>query len=172
MKLANRYNRFNLPVMIFLFFLSGIASYFLIRQALQNELDLGLVRIQKRITDYAAAHGQIPSIISFDDQKVSFEKTGDAPVAQSFSTTKEFIPEQNKEHISRTLVFPLAARDQHYKVQITMPLEGTRHMTRVILIITIAGIFLVILVSVLINRYVLAKLWRPFLRSAAAGARV
>jgi signal transduction histidine kinase len=165
MKLASRYNRFNLPVMISLFFLSGIASYFLIRRALQNELDLGLTRIQKRITDYTAAHGQIPSIISFDDQKVSFEKTGDAPLTQSFSTTKEFIPEQNKEHISRTLVFPLAAGGQRYKVQITMPLEGTRHMTRVILIITIAGIFLVILVSVLINRYVLLKLWRPFYES-------
>src|SRR6266700_1861158 len=120
MKLADRYNRFNLPVMISLFFLSGIASYFLIRRALQNELDLGLVRIQKRITDYASTHGQIPAIISFDDQKVSFEKTSERLPAQSFSTTQEFIPEQHKEHISRTLVFPLTAGGQSYKVWITM----------------------------------------------------
>ena len=165
MKLADRYNRINLPVMISLFFLSGIASYFLVRRALQNELDLGLLRIQKRITTYADAHGQVPSIISFDDQKVSFEKTGPLPPGQTFITSKEFIPEQNKEHISRTLIFPLVAGGQPYRVQITMPLEGTRHMIRVILIITLAGIFLVILVSVLINRYVLAKLWRPFYES-------
>jgi signal transduction histidine kinase len=165
MKLLDRYNRFNLPVMIGVFIISGLLSYFFIRQALQNELDWGLERVYARIQDYINKHNRLPEVNSFDDMGIEFEKTG-APVNSAhFLTTKKNIPEQHKDHISRQLVSGVRINNVFYKITITSPLEGTRHMTRVILVITITTIFLIILVSVLFNRYVLSRLWKPFYES-------
>ncbi|HWK02621.1 MAG TPA: HAMP domain-containing sensor histidine kinase [Puia sp.] len=165
MKLISRYNRFNLPVMILTFLITGIFSYWLIRQVLQNELDKSLRRVQGRIREYTRVHNALPPINSFDDLGVAFEKTDkDNPVAV-FRTTQKLIPEQHEEHISRELVSSLRVNGQSYKLTITSPLEGTKHMTRVILVLTTATIFLVILLSFLFNRYVLSKLWKPFYES-------
>jgi signal transduction histidine kinase len=165
MKLITRYNRFNLPVMILTFLIAGIFSYWLIRQVLQNELDLSLSRVQSRIQEYVRIHKALPQISSFDDQKIEFERTDKEVPTALFETTKKLIPEQNEQHISRKLVSRLWVNNQLYKLTITSPLEGTKHMTRVILIITGATIFLVILLSMLFNRYVLSKLWKPFYES-------
>ncbi|HEX9511496.1 MAG TPA: histidine kinase dimerization/phospho-acceptor domain-containing protein [Puia sp.] len=162
MKLITRYNRFNLPVMILTFLITGVFSYWLIRQVLQNELDKSLRRVQGRIQEYIRVHKTLPPINSFDDLGVAFEKTDkDNPVAV-FRTTQKLIPEQHEAHISRELVSSLRVNGQSYKLIVTSPLEGTKHMTRVILILTTATIFLVILLSILFNRYVLSKLWKPF----------
>jgi signal transduction histidine kinase len=165
MKLITRYNRFNLPLMILTFLIAGIFSYWLIRQVLQNELDKGLSRVQGRIQEYVRLHKALPQINSFDDQMVEFEKT-DKPIPVTlFETTKKLIPEQKEEHISRRLIACLLVNNERYKLTITSPLEGTKHMTRVILVLTVTTIFLVILLSMLFQRYVLSKLWKPFYES-------
>lgn len=165
MKLLDRYNRFNLPVMIGTFIISGVLSYILIKQVLQNELDSGLLRAQKRIQDYVNVHHQLPAISSFDDQGIRFEKAGVEPPATSFRTTHKYIPEQQEDHISRQLVSGITVGNDHYTITIVSPLEGTKHMTRVILGITTTTIFLIIVVFVLFNRYVLSRLWQPFYES-------
>lgn len=165
MKIIDRYHRFNLPVMILTFLISGLGSYFLIMRALQNELDLSLIRVEKRIEDYVHIHKTLPAINSFDDQSIKFEKINHPIPVALFETTKKLIPEQKEKHLSRKLVSQLIVNGEIYKITITSPLEGTKHMTRVILVITITTIFLIILLSVLFNRYVLSKLWKPFYES-------
>jgi signal transduction histidine kinase len=77
----------------------------------------------------------------------------------------QYIPEQQKNHISRKLSFTLLLHDQPWEVTISEPLEGTRHLTILIAKIAIATILVTLFLFVLINRSVLRQLWRPFYRS-------
>jgi signal transduction histidine kinase len=168
MKLISRYNRFLFPVLIFLFIVSTVTSYYLIKNVLQNELDEILLRSKSRIEKSAVANNAIPVINSFDDQQVRFEKMDGALTESGFKSTTQLIPEQNKEHLSRSLTFKLLVNNQPYKVTISEPLEGTKHLTRLILKIAIATIFFTLLFLLLINRKLLSKIWQPFYQSLAA----
>ena len=168
MKLINRYNRYLLPALIVLFIISTISSYYLIRGVLQNELDEILLRAKGRIENYVAVNHAAPVISSFDDQKVIFEKLTGSIKDSGFTSATQFIPEQNKEHLSRRLVFPLQINNEQYKVTISEPLEGTRHLTILIVKIAIVTIFITLLLLIIINRRVLSKIWQPFYQSLEA----
>ncbi len=81
------------------------------------------------------------------------------------SSDRQLIPEQNKEHISRKLVFGIQFQNENYKVTVSSPLEGTRHLTILIMKIAIATIFIVLLLVILINRQLLSRIWEPFYKS-------
>ncbi|MGG9961818.1 sensor histidine kinase [Ferruginibacter sp. SUN106] len=168
MKLITKYNRFLFPVLVFLFIVSTISSYYLIKEVLQNELDEILLRSKGRIENYVAEYHAVPVINSFDDQKAIFEKINGPLKDSGFQSATQFIPEQNKEHLSRKLVFPLQVGKEMYKVTISEPLEGTRHLTKVIVKIAIVTIFITLLLFILINRSLLTKIWQPFYQSLTA----
>jgi signal transduction histidine kinase len=168
MKLITRYNRYLFPALIVLFIISTISSYYLIKRVLQNELDEILLRSKRRIENYVAVNHTVPFINSFDDQKVNFEKISGPINDTGFISATQFIPEQNKEHLSRRLVFPLQINKETYKVTISEPLEGTRHLTILIVKIAIVTIFITLLLLVAINRSVLSRIWKPFYQSLAA----
>jgi signal transduction histidine kinase len=168
MKLITKYNRILLPSLIVLFIISGISSYFLIRKTLQNELDQMLLRSKKRIVKYVTANNSVPDILSFDDQKVSFEKIAVPLTDSGITSATQYIPEQKKEHISRRLVFQIKVKEELYRVVISEPFEGTRHLTTAIVKIDIASIFLILLLLFLLNRSLLYRLWQPFYNSLAA----
>src|SRR5579872_5085893 len=98
MKLIVRYNRFNLPVMFFVFLVSGAAAYLLIRQVLQNELDNGISRVRVRIRNYVNKQHALPVINALYNETVEFKKI-DAPLSDTgFQTSLFFIPKLNKNH--------------------------------------------------------------------------
>jgi signal transduction histidine kinase len=148
-----------------LFIICIVSSYFLIRNVLQNELDEILLRTKSRIEKYAASYNEIPAINSFSDQQVKFEKTTERVKDSGFSSTTLFIAEQNKSHISRKLIFFIPLKNDLYKVAITEPLEGTRHLTILIVKIAVVTIFFTLILLLLINRQLLSKLWAPFYSS-------
>ncbi len=165
MKLIARYNRFNLPVMFFVFLISGAAAYFLIIQVLQNELDNGISRVRVRIQNYVNKQHALPVINAFYNETVEFKRIN-APLSDTgFQTSHFFIPRLNKNHVSRKLIFQLAVNDDLYKATITSPLEGPSHVIVILPVITISTIFIIILISVLINRLMLSRLWIPFYES-------
>src|SRR5450756_1252900 len=129
MKLTTQYYRNIIPAILVLFLISIISSYFLIRRELQRELDGAILRTKSRLIGYAREYNSLPRAISFDDQVIQFEKKT-APLADSgFSSSTQYIPEQKKDHLSRQLVFALPLKNDVWKVMITQPLEGTRHLT-------------------------------------------
>src|SRR6185436_15320252 len=107
MKLITRYNRYIPPAFGALFLLCIIACYFLIRQVLQNELDEIILRTKSRIENYVTANHTLPVISSFNDQQVQFNALRSPFKKSEFFTTKQFIPEQNKNHAARAMVFGL-----------------------------------------------------------------
>lgn len=164
MKLTTHYYKHIVPAIMVLFVLVIVSAYFLIRHALQRELDKGLLRSKSRIEAYVKANGRLPEVTAFDDEHITFT-AGGAAEADSLSNTMVFIPEQNKMHISRKLSFSLVASGRTWDVTISQPLEGTRHMTILIVEITVVTILLTLFFFILVNRRVLSKIWRPFYRS-------
>ena len=53
--------------------------------------------------------------------------------------------------------------NETYSVEITQPLEGTKHLTILIVKIAIVTTFFILTDSFLINRHVLSKIWRRFM---------
>jgi signal transduction histidine kinase len=165
MKLITRYNRFNLPVLLLLFFISSIASYFLIRQVLLNELDKNIIHTMNSIKKYVQEQKKIPEIIPLTSQVVEINKVN-APFADTgFQTINPDPAYPMQHHLHRKLVFQLQQNQSFYRVSISSPLEGAKHLTILLLKITIFTTFLIILVSIFISRFILSKLWLPFYES-------
>src|SRR6201996_305525 len=165
MRLIAKYNLYSVSVMLLVFVISSVASYFLIKQALTKELDVSLVRVKSRIQTYIEKNHKLPILNSFDDETVSFTATNEKTIEPYFTRVQKFIKEQNKLHISRRLSYGAYVNNQNYLVSITSPLEGTRHMLIAISKITLATIFILIICVLLINRVIMGKLWRPFYAS-------
>jgi signal transduction histidine kinase len=169
MKLTTLYYKHIVPAVMVLFLVVIASAYFLIRQALQRELDLALLRSKSRIEYYVKTNGRLPEVSAFDDQHIAFAPGSAAfaggSAADSFSNTMLYIPEQKKMHISRKLSFSLLLDGQSWRVTVSQPLEGTRHMTILIVEITVVTILVTLVFFVLVNRRVLSKIWRPFYRS-------
>ncbi|MBS1510827.1 MAG: HAMP domain-containing histidine kinase [Bacteroidetes bacterium] len=168
MKLISLYNRILLPVLIVVFSISIVVSYFFIRKVLQNELDATLSRTKRRIVNYVAANQSLPAINSFNDQKIIFEPISSPLKDTGFYSATQYIPEQQKEHISRKLLFQLNNNGQLYKVTISEPLEGTSHLTILLAKIACITIFLTLLILLVINRNILKRIWQPFYQSLEA----
>ncbi len=164
MKLTTRYYKHIVPAVMVLFVVVIVSAYFLIRHALQRELDKGLLRSKSRIEAYVKTNGRLPEVTAFDDEHITFTP-GRSAEADSLSNTMVFIPEQRKMHISRKLSFSLVASGQTWLVTISQPLEGTRHLTILIVEITVVTILLTLFFFILVNRRVLSKIWKPFYRS-------
>src|SRR6185437_234708 len=164
MKLTTHYYKHIIPAVMVLFVVVIVSAYFLIRHALQRELDKGLLRSKSRIEAYVKTSGRLPEVTAFDDEHITFTP-GRSAEADSLGNTMVFIPEQRKMHISRKLSFSLVASGQTWLVTISQPLEGTRHMTILIIEITVVTILLTLFFFILVNRRVLSKIWKPFYRS-------
>jgi signal transduction histidine kinase len=167
-KLTQRYNSLLLPVIVLLFAVSITGSFFLIKKTLQNELDGVLLRSRGRMESFVKQNNQLPTVSIFNDQEVSFEKENILSKDTGFTSATQFIAEQGKNHISRRLSFNLSVKDQLYKISISQPLEGTRHLTILITIIALVTIVLTFLIFFLVNRYMLRGIWHPFFESLDA----
>ncbi|MDP4246935.1 MAG: hypothetical protein Q8932_13900, partial [Bacteroidota bacterium] len=167
MKLTARYNRLIIPSITLVFLISIVCSYFLIRQVLQRELDGAILRSKKRIETYIQNNKAIPGITSFDDQIIRFEEHN-APLEDSgFHSATQYIAEQQKYHISRSLVFAVTLKKERWKVTISQPLEGTSHLTILIAKVAIVTILVMLLLLILINTRVSNRIWEPFYQSLA-----
>jgi signal transduction histidine kinase len=165
MKLINRYNQYLFPALFILFLASAFSSYFLIKKVLQNELDEILLRSKVRIENYVADNNALPIVNSFDDEQITFEKINTALTDSGLSSATQYIPEQQKNHISRKLIFTVSVNNQKYKTVISCPLEGTKHLTKLLVKIALVTIVVLFLLLMLINRQVLSKIWEPFYQS-------
>ena len=166
MRLFTRYNRINLFATVIVFLLSGISFYFLLRFILINQVDEDLKIEQHEIETYAAKYRQLPEIIPVKDQHIHYSKVNQDQRKRSFTT----LPAEHggDRDIFRQLTFYITVNEQVYQVTVGKSLEGTDNMVQVIVALTLATILLILVVSLIINRLVLRKLWQPFYDTLAA----
>ncbi len=163
MKLATRYQRTNLLATLIIFLLAGAAFYVLLHRVLIFQVDEDLEIEQHEIQSYASRFGRLPqNVIPVEDQMVRFEQVN-APLPNPIRQTVTLEDEVEKEEGAfRQLIFTVKAGGQWYKASVSKSLESTEGLTRSIGLIALITIGLMLLVSFLINRIVLRRLWKPF----------
>lgn len=159
MKLFTRYSQLNMAATIGIFLMGSCTFYFLLRYVLINELDSTLYTEQQEITEYAREHHALMEILHANDQFITYRMT-DRPVVQHFSNTQLIVDQQPEPF--RTVAFGLNINGRNYLITVSKPLKETQKLLAIIILVSIVMIALILVVSSLINRRLLHKLWQPF----------
>lgn len=165
MKLFTKYTRINLIATIIIFLLSSIAFYLAIRFILINQMDDNLRVGQREIESFVKEHDTLPEPISVKDQKINYAIIGEPLTKRKFRTIAAYDSVGKENSPFRAVDFGVNARNKWYKVTIAKSLEGTDDLTQSILLITSSTILLILVASVIINRVLLKRLWKPFYES-------
>lgn len=168
MKLFTRYNRINLFATVVIFLLAGIAFYFLLRYVLTDQVDEDLKIEQREIQTYVNKYHRLPEIIAVKDQQINYTPVKKEKDSRTFRTIRLFDPMEKEKGVFRQLTFFVKTGDQWYEVTVSKSLEGTDDMIQSLITITLTTILLILVVSLIINRMLLRKLWQPFYDSLTA----
>ena len=170
MKLFTRYSRINLLANIAIFLVASLAFYFSIRYVLVKVIDGDLQIEEDEITAYVKKHNRLPESFSVSDQIITFSPALQKTERQ-FETVRMQAKEGNGNAGYRRLQFGIVAAGQPYRVFVAKSLAGTNNLLHSILLVSISTILLILLVSAIINRVLLKKLWQPFYHSLSAVRR-
>ncbi|MBB6236420.1 signal transduction histidine kinase [Pedobacter sp. AK013] len=162
MKLANRYNRVNILTSIVVFAITGLIYYVVIHFILTEKLDRDLVVEENEIRQYVSTYHKLPLPASYLDQKIAYKNLSGHVPEREFLYTRYYNPKERENEPGRSLITVVHLNGKAVEVTITKSRVESEDLVRIILLITI-GITLILLLSLLlINRFVLNRLWRPF----------
>ena len=168
MKLFSKYNRINLLATIIIFLLASASFYIAIRFILIGQVDDDLKIEEREIETYVRQHGLLPEPIPVKDQRITYALTNEHFTKSKYKTIDGYDPEDKEKTPYRILEFGIEANGKSYVVTVAKSLEGTDELANSILLITSVTILLILIVSVMINRVLLRRLWKPFYRSLDA----
>jgi signal transduction histidine kinase len=160
MKLFTQYFRINLLATLVIFLLASIAFYFLLWWVMINQVDEDLKIEQREIETYISKYHRLPEPISVKDQRISFEPTEVRETIHYYNTIRS--PDEHEREDFRQISFAMPVGNQWFLFKVSKSLEGTRDMNRSIVIISLLTVVLILLVSLLINRWLIRRLWQPF----------
>ncbi len=160
MKLFTQYLRVNLMVTLLIFVLASLAFYFLLWYVSIRQVDEDLKIEQREIQSYIKKYNRPPEPIDVKDQSVSFEVSPITKAYRKFST----VPSPNKIQSEdfRQISFTVLINDKWYIFKVSKSLEAVENLNRSIILISLVTIITILLVSLLINRWQLRRLWKPF----------
>ena len=165
MKLFTRYFRVNLLATLFIFLLASIAFYFLLWYVMIAQVDEDLKIEQREIETYVGKYQRPPEPITVKDQRSSHEITDLKEKTRHFHTIRS--PNDEEREDFRQISFTLPIGDQWFLFKVSKSLEGTQSMNRSIIIISLTMVVLILIVSLLINRWLIRRLWQPFYSTLA-----
>lgn len=163
MKLSTRYNRVNISTSIIVLAITGVLYYLFIHLILTNKLDRDLAVEENEIRQYTQTYQKLPLPASYLDQQVSYkELRSDKTDIRDFSYTTYLNPKENEIEPGRSLITTVNLKGKPVMVTITKSRVESEDLVRVILLITLAVTVIVLIALLLINRFVLNRLWQPF----------
>lgn len=162
MKLFARYTRINLLITVIIFLLASVAFYFLLRYVLIEQVDASLRIEQREIEAYVQTHNRLPEVLSVKDQVITFVPATEEIKKRYFKTLPSYDEEEKEREHIRQIFFSIQADNQLYTATVSKSLEETNEITRSVILISTATIVLILVSTLLINRFILQKLWRPF----------
>jgi|SRR6218665_133389 len=162
MKLFARYNRLTLSATITIFLTAGILYYLLLKAVLVHELDEALMENKKQVTRFIKNNHQLPPASEIDETIFHYQISNADLHKPIIKLSKRFDEEEGHEVSFRELTFTENLGGQRYQITIAKALEGTRSLLKYIIGITLSVILVIIFTTILINRYLLKKLWQPF----------
>ena len=162
MKLLAKYNRVNIPIIIATLLISSIGFYFIIHFVLVHQLDKDLRIEQEEIIHYIKEKGTLPEASNYRDQQIEFHLTTNDYFKTKFSTKKGYDKSEGESELFRKLEFLVTANGNNYIAEVKKSQQETEDIIRMILMITFMVIIFLLLVLFIANRFLLAKLWKPF----------
>ncbi|RDC55652.1 sensor histidine kinase [Pedobacter chinensis] len=163
MKLAQQYNRANLITSFIILTITGVIYYVAIHFILTGDLDKDLVIEEKEIEAYVKNYGKLPSPGDFLHQKVTYNKLNAGKTIERSFFYDDFYNEAGKEiEPGRSLVTSVAVDGESYQVTISKSRVESEDLVQLIFMITLAVTILLLVSLLLINRFVLQRIWSPF----------
>jgi signal transduction histidine kinase len=160
MKLFTRYLRINLMATLFIFVLASLAFYFLLWFVTIRQVDEDLRIEQREIQTYVIKYNRPPEPINVKDQNVSYEVSTIAEPYRKFTTIPS--PNRHEPENFRQISFTVLVNGQWILFKVSKSLEAVQNLNRSIILISLVTIIAMLLVSLLINRWQLGRLWKPF----------
>lgn len=162
MRLSANYNRVNIVTSLVVLILTGAIYYLFIHSILTDKLDRDLTVEEDEIRQYIAAYEKLPLPSMFLDQQIVYKQISTGQKRREFAYTSYHNAKENKQEPGRSLFSTVDFGGKTYLVTITKSRLESEDLLRVILLITL-GVTLVLLAALLlINRFLLSRLWRPF----------
>ena len=163
MKLAQKYNRVNLYTSLLILLLSGAVYYFAIHYILTEKLDHDLKIEEEEIIAYAGKYNRLPLSSDYKDQIVSYQLLTKGASRERYYSHNLYYKSNNKGlEPGRSLITTLKIAGDIYRVSITKSSLEAEDLVRLIFLITFSIIIVLLLSLMVINRFLLNSLWRPF----------
>ena len=160
MNLFTRYFRINLLATVIIFMLASLAFFFLLRYVSIGQVDDDLKIEKREIESYVAKYHRPPEPIIVHDQNISYALSDIHRPFRSFNTIPS--PNPGEKENFREIRFTLQVEDKWLMFKVAKSLEETENLNRSIIIISLTTIVAILIVSLLINRWLLRRLWKPF----------
>jgi signal transduction histidine kinase len=159
-KLLTRYNRANIIAAIIILLLSSVTYYFIIRSILIQQIDKDLKVEEQEIHEYIKENNALPNASAYKGQEIRFEPSKSDLKREIITTTSKTA--KDTDDPVRMLVFPVTVKGVLYKAVVIKSQVEAEDLVKVIVYVT-AAIFLALLfIILLINRFLLNKIWEPF----------
>ena len=168
MKLFTRYNQIVLLVLVLVFLLSSVLYYFLLNHILIKEVDEVLNHRKARTESYVKLTGHLPLPDRMGEVRVDYTLVKHPITGTHFSFVRAYDSIENSAATFRKFVFTLPVNGQIYKVTLLRPLAGTHNMATTIIMVTLSTILTILIISLLVNRILLRRLWQPFYDTIAS----
>lgn len=165
-KLFTKYNRINVIVTLLIFVVATVAFYFTLSYVQARQIDGDLMIEEQEIQLYVKKYQELPKTFSVDDQIIQFTPVK-GPYTKRYFLSKDLNNEKGELEDFRQLVFGVKAGVNWYKATVSKSLRDTDHLIQSVLWVTFCTILLILLSSIIINRFVLKKLWKPFYSTLA-----
>ena len=169
MKLFTRYNQIVLLVMVVVFLLSSILYYFLLNHILIKEVDEVMTHRKIRTERYVERTGQLPVLDRMGEVRIDYTLVKEPMTGIHTSFVKGYDSIENTTGTFRKFVFTLPiVNGEIYRVTLLRPLAGTHNMASTIILVTLSTVLVMLIISLLLNRILLRRLWQPFYDTIAA----
>jgi signal transduction histidine kinase len=119
---------------------------------------------RQEISNYVAAHDQLPEIVNTTQQWSYYEPTK-SPLSNPYFKSGIYKSDDFDEEPVRQYFFSIKAGNTFYNITITKSQQEARDLLRIIIIATIAMIAIILIINFVINRKILSSLWNPFYKT-------
>ncbi|MGB8194834.1 MAG: HAMP domain-containing sensor histidine kinase [Chitinophagaceae bacterium] len=164
MKLFTKYSRNIIAVTISIFLVASFAFYFTLKYVQLQQMDSDLEIEEEEIQLYIHKLGHLPTMMRVEDQFIQFTPVPERYTQRHFQKT-EIHEKDGSDEDYRQLVFGVEAQGKWYKVTVSKSMEETDHLIKATFGITAITICCILISLLLINRFVLKKLWNPFYKA-------
>lgn len=162
MKLLSKYNRINIPIIISVLLLSSVAYYHMLHSLLIHQVNHDLEIEEQEIRAFVKNNDSLPMASIYRDQQISFDTSLKVVPHRNFVTKVDYVGANGENELYRELTFPIKVKNRIYQASVRKSQEEVEYLIKMIASITLLMIVLLIVVLMIVNRFVLANLWKPF----------